>query len=66
MGIRGYRLIDMEKRALIRARGIRHHRANTGLKSVRENCSFAPPGLAHFPLTPTAFAVGCILAPPRG
>jgi hypothetical protein len=26
-----------------------------------ENSSFAPLGLGHFPLTPTAYAVGCIL-----
>ncbi len=37
-----------------------------GLKSVREDCSFAPPGLVHFPLAPTACAVGCILTPLRG
>jgi hypothetical protein len=31
--------------------------------SVRENSSFAPAGLNHFPPLPTACAVGCILAP---
>ncbi len=35
--------------------------------SVRECCSFAPPGLVSFlDLAPTAYAVGCILTPPRG
>jgi len=34
--------------------------------SVRECCSFAPPGLVSFlDLAPTAYAVGCILTPPR-
>jgi hypothetical protein len=37
-----------------------------GLKSVRENLSFAPLGLVCFPLLPTACAVGCILTPLRG
>jgi len=37
-----------------------------GLKSVRESSSFAPLGLDHFPLVPTAYAVGCILSPLRG
>jgi hypothetical protein len=37
-----------------------------GLKSVLENSSFAPLGLDHFPLVPTAYAVGCILSPFRG
>jgi hypothetical protein len=32
-----------------------------GQKSVRENWSFAPSGLDHFPLLPTACAVGCFL-----
>jgi hypothetical protein len=36
------------------------------LKSVRENSSFAPLGLHHFPLVPTAYAVGFILSPLRG
>src|SRR5258708_39861715 len=31
-----------------------------------ENYSFAPLGLPHFPNLPTAYAVGCILAPLRG
>jgi hypothetical protein len=34
--------------------------------SVCENYSCAPLGLVHFPLLPTAHAVGCILAPLRG
>jgi len=34
--------------------------------SVRENSSFAPLGLDHFPLVPTAYAVGFILSPLRG
>jgi len=49
-----------EKRGL--ARNIDHR----GLKSVRENSSFALSGLAVFPLFPTACAVGFILAPLRG
>jgi len=36
------------------------------LKHVRQNYSYAPPGLDHFPLAPTACAVGCILSPLRG
>src|ERR1039458_2449541 len=36
------------------------------LKCARENSSFAPLGLAHFSLVPTACAVGCILTPLRG
>ncbi len=37
-----------------------------GLKCVRENSSFAPPGLVYFPLGPTACAVGFTLTPLRG
>jgi len=37
-----------------------------GLNSVRENSSFAPLGLDHFLLVPTAHAVGFILSPLRG
>jgi hypothetical protein len=37
-----------------------------GLQSEHENSSFAPLGLDHFPLVPTALAVGFILAPLRG
>ena len=33
-------------------------RVPRGLKSVRENSSFAPLGLVHFPLAPTAYARG--------
>jgi len=33
-------------------------RVPRGLKSVRENSSFAPLGLDHFPLAPTAYARG--------
>jgi len=40
--------------------------AKVGLQRVRENSSFAPLGLDHFPLVPTAYAVGSILSPLRG
>jgi hypothetical protein len=40
--------------------------APQGPKSVRANFSFAPLGLDHFPLVPTAYAVGFILSPLRG
>lgn len=33
---------------------------------VREKFSFAPPGFVRFSLLPTAYAVGCTLAPLRG
>ena len=33
---------------------------------ARENSSFTPLGLISFLLLPTAYAVGCILAPLRG
>ena len=36
-----------------------------GLMRVGENFSFAPSGLNHLPLPPTACAVGCILSPLR-
>jgi len=37
-----------------------------GWKSARENSSFAPVGLDHFPLVPTAYPVGFIISPLRG
>jgi len=37
-----------------------------GLKSVRENASFGPSGLNHFPPLPRARALGCTLPPLRG
>ena len=37
-----------------------------GWKCVRENSSFAPPGVDHFPLLPRSCALGCILTPLRG
>jgi hypothetical protein len=37
-----------------------------GLKCAHDNFSFAPLGLDHFALVPTAYAVGFILWPLRG
>src|ERR1700684_1597339 len=38
----------------------------SALTCVRENQSFAPPGLVGLRLLPTAYAMGCILTPLRG
>src|SRR5207248_5652066 len=40
--------------------------ADPALPSACENRSSAPTGLAHFPLSPRACALGCILSPLRG
>jgi hypothetical protein len=38
----------------------------SALTCVRENQSFAPPGLVGLRLLPAGYAVGCILTPLRG